>query len=89
MAGEDDFNPQDYTNRLDNLETFKQEFEGLSFYNKVKEAIEKSKDVNDLVKNLAWESIKQKLIWILLTGVGLIIVDLVLRAIPSILAKIG
>ena len=78
-----------YTARLDDLESFKKEYEGEKFYEKIVTAFEKSKTVNDELEKLIWMVTKRKLWAVLLTGLGLILVDLVLRAVPSILSEIG
>lgn len=84
-----DFEPSQYSERIDTLEEFKKEHEGLNFHKKVQSAICESKPVEEEIKKIVWEVIKSKLTWILLTAAGLILTDLVLRAVPSLLAMLG
>ena len=44
-AHSDDLRAADNMERIDNLESFKAEFEGVGFYKKISDAISKSRDV--------------------------------------------
>jgi len=80
-----DFNPKDFSDQIEGFDKFKKEYEGVNFYHKVKDALCESKLVEDKVKAIVWEVIKSKLLWIILTAVGLIITDMFLRAVPSLM----
>ena len=83
----DDLQTGSNLKRIDDLESFRKEFEGKAFYTKVAESIKESKLVEDEVKKVAWQTIREKIIWIILGGLGVIFIDLILRAIPSILSS--
>lgn len=84
-----DFNVEDYTSRLSDLEDFKKEYEGEKFYEKIVNSFDKSKTVNDQLEIIVWKVIKSKLLWVMFTGLGLIFIDLLLRAIPSIIKSLS
>ena len=81
----DDLQTSSNLKRIDDLEGFRKEFDGEGFYAKVTTAIQKSKDVEGEIKKVAWQTAREKIVWILLGGVGIILTDLILRAIPHIL----
>ena len=85
----DDLQASGNLKRIDDLETFRKDFEGTEFYTKVADAIQKSKLVEDEIKKVAWKTVREKILWIILGGVGVIFTDLLLRAIPNLISLIG
>jgi hypothetical protein len=88
-SDQDDLNIAGNVKRIDDLEAFRKEFEGEKLYEKIADAIKKSKTVEDEVKKVAWTTIREKIVWTILGGVGVIFIDLLLRVIPHILAAIS
>ncbi len=86
---QNDFRPEDYTSRVESLEAFKDSFEGVHFYEKVADALSKSKDVEREVKKIAWETIKSKIVWLILGGLAIIFTDLILKAIPALISRLS
>ena len=85
----DDLNASSNVKRIDDLEAFRKEFEGEKLYEKIAVAIEKSKTVEGEIKKVVWVTIREKIVWIILGGLGVILIDLLLRAIPRLISKIG
>lgn len=88
QPAEDDLQADKNLRRIDDLENFRKEFEGEKLYEKIADAVKKSKTVEQEIKKVAWSTIREKIIWIILGGVGIILTDLIIRAIPHILASI-
>lgn len=86
---ENDFDAENYTKRVEGLEAFKAEFEGKEFDKKVASSIEDSRLVEEKIKKIVWDTIKSKITWIIWGGVGIVLTDLLIRAIPSILKSLG
>jgi hypothetical protein len=102
--GANDFNPDDFvakadvddlTKRIEKLESaqkmmnLEEEFKGEKLYQKIKDAIEKSKDIEKAIREVIWDTVKGK-VWVgLIALIGVIVTDLVIRAIPNILKAIG
>lgn len=89
-----DFDPKDLTKTvdkqqadLDDLKKCVKGLEGTEFYQKIATAIKESKLVENEIKKVAWATVKDRIVWIILGGLGIIFTDLVLRAIPSLLSK--
>jgi len=89
LKKDSDFNPKDFSEKLDNLDDFKKEYEGVNFHKKVQGAICESKLVEDEIKKIVWQVLKNRLAWVLLSGLGLILIDLLLRAIPGIIKAVS
>lgn len=85
----DDLQAEGNLKRIDDLEIFRKQFEGKEFYAKVAEAIKESRIVEGEIKRVAWATIREKIIWILLGGIGIMLTDLIVRAIPHLLALLG
>jgi len=85
----DDFDADAFTKKVDDLETFRKEFEGEKLYEKIGNAIQKSKVVESEIKKIAWTTIREKIVLIILGGVGIILADLIIRAIPNILKALS
>jgi hypothetical protein len=85
---ESDFIAEGATKRLDALDDFKREYEGLNFYNKVVEAIKESTAVQDQIKLVFTASLKEKIIWLLFGAVGLVIIGLLQDIGKSLIEKI-
>lgn len=84
-----DLNTDANLKRIGDLESFKKEFEGKEFDKKVLSSLQDSSTIQKEIRNMAWQTIREKIVWIILGGLGLIITDLIIRAIPHILASIG
>lgn len=82
MPNDEDFDISGVATRLDNIEQFKKEYDGKNFDKKVLDSINESVLIQDKIKGIAWLSIRQKIVWIILGGVSIIFLDLVLRVIP-------
>lgn len=89
MSENSDLNTEQNLKRIDDLETFRKEFEGKEFDKKVLLSMEESSKIQEEVKKLAWCAVKDKIIWILIGGALVIITDLVIRAIPNILKSVA
>lgn len=85
---DDDLNATSNIKRIDDLEAFLKEFEGEKLYEKIAAAIQKSKTVECEIKKIAWATIREKIVWIIIGGILVILTDLVIRAIPHIIASI-
>ena len=85
----DDLQSSGNLKRIDELEAFRKEFEGEKLYEKIADAIKKSKTVEEEVKKVAWATIREKIIWIILGGLGIILIDLIIKAIPHIISFLG
>jgi len=83
-----DFNSEEYTKKIEGLDKFREEFSGKNFDKKICEAIKDSRELEKEIKTIVWETVKSKLVWIILTGLGLIFTDLLLKSIPSILSSV-
>lgn len=85
----------DLSKRVLSLETCQKltdvaaEFTGTKLYEKVTEAVAKSKDVEAAIKAVVWDMMKSKVGIAMIALGGLILTDLVIRAIPNILKAIG
>lgn len=84
----DDLQAEGNLKRINDLEVFRKEFEGTEFYAKVANAIKESRLVEAEVKRVAWGMVREKIVWILLGGIGIVLTDLVIRAVPHILSFI-
>lgn len=85
----DDFQTSSNLKRIDDLEGFRKEFEGEGFYAKVTTAIQKSKDVEREIKKVAWQTVREKIVWIILGGLGLVFIDVLIRIIPHLIKFLG
>lgn len=85
----DEFSSRQFAKKMDALETFKKEFEGTQFYEKVADAIDKSKVVEEAISKIVWTTVKNRIVWIILGCLGVVLTDLVIRAIPNILSAIS
>ena len=84
-----DLNKDSFLGRVDKLEEFKVGFEGKEFDAKVLMSIKSSREIEQEIKCIAWKTIREKILWIIIGGAGLIFIDLLMRAIPHILHLIG
>lgn len=85
----DDLQADANLKRIDNLESFRSEFEGKSFDAKVLASIKDSTHIRQEICNMIWETVRGKLFWVAVTGGSIVLTDLVIRAIPSILKQFG
>lgn len=81
-AKENDFDKEAYTNRVTTLEQFKEDYEK-NFDSKVLSAIKKDREIEGEIKSISWKMIREKIIWIILGGVGIIFIDVLIRVIPN------
>lgn len=72
--------------RIDDLESFKDEYEGTKFHQKIAIAIKESKTIDEEIKKIAWQSIKDKIIWLVI-GAVILLVGIFLKDFVSELAK--
>lgn len=84
----DDLQASANLKRIDELESFKKDYEGKAFDNKVLVSIQKDREIEAEIKKIAWCTIREKIIWIILGSVGVIFTDLLLRAIPHLLKSL-
>ena len=84
----DDLQAEANLKRIDDLEIFRKEFEGKEFDKKVLGSIKESHLIREELGKITWLAVKNKLIWVISTALGLILIDLFLRAIPSLISKI-
>lgn len=85
----DDLQASANIKRIDDLESFKKDYEGEEFYKKVLTSIQKDRDIEKEIREIAWRTIREKIVWIILGGIGLIFIDLFLRIIPHLLKSIS
>ncbi|MFA5127928.1 MAG: hypothetical protein WC457_02925 [Patescibacteria group bacterium] len=85
---DNDFNQEQYTQKVDALVVFKQEFEGKNFDNKICAAIKDSVPLQTEIKSLAWSSIKDKIIWVVAAIIVFISAQFVTCLIPKIADKL-
>lgn len=84
-----DLNNDASLKRIGDLESFKKEFEGKEFDKKVLASLQDSLQIQKEIRSVAWQTIREKIVWILLGGIGIIVTDLFIRAIPHILKSIS
>ena len=72
--------------RIDDLESFRKEFEGTEFYSKILKAIQESRSIEEEIKRISWKRIREKIIWLILGASSLILIDFIIRAIPHLLS---
>lgn len=82
----DDLQTTNNLKRIDDLEVFRKEFEGKEFDKKVLQSIQESHLLRAELEKIIWKTVKDKIIWIILGLFGIIITDLLLRAVPHILS---
>lgn len=85
MAGKDDLKNEQNLKRIDDLETFRSDYEGKNFDKKVLTSIKEYSELKEEIKNIAWVTFKEKIHWFLFGGIGVVIIDLFLRAIPHLI----
>lgn len=74
--------------RINDLEEFRREFEGEKFYGRVVDAFQKSKEVDAEVRKLVWCTIKDKLVWIVLTLLAVIFWDVLKEVAVQVISKL-
>lgn len=60
-----DFNQEQYTQKVDALVAFKQEFEGKNFDDKICKAIHDSVPLQKEIKSLIGSAVKDKILWVI------------------------
>lgn len=83
-----DLQASDNLKRINDLEDFKKNYEGQAFDDKVLASLIKDRNIEKEIKKIAWQTIREKIVWIIIGGVGIIFTDLILRAIPHIIKSI-
>jgi hypothetical protein len=84
----DDLKADENLRRIDDLETFRKELEGKEFDKKVLQSLLDSHSIREELAKIVWNTIKNKITWIILAFIGVILTDLLIRAIPNILSAI-
>ena len=84
----DDLKVDENLKRIDDLETFRKELEGKEFDKKVLQSILDSHSIREELAKIIWDTLKNKITWVILTFVGVILTDLLIRAIPHIIASV-
>lgn len=79
----DDLHATGNLKRIDDLESFRKELEGKELDKKVVCSIQDSTAVQEEIKKIVWITIKDKLVWVLLTLLALIFWD-VLRELAKL-----
>lgn len=85
---QNDFRPDEYATKFENVEKFIDDLSGKNFDKKVCEAIKDTTSVEEQIKRVVWKTIKDKIIWIILGGLGLITLQIIYNFIPAIINKI-
>ena len=84
----DDLQASANLKRIDELQSFKKDYEGKEFDKKVLLSIQESRDIEKEIKKISWLAMREKITWFILGGLGVIFIDLLLRVIPNILKAI-
>lgn len=84
----DDLQVDKNLKRIDELESFRKEFEGKSFDGKVLQSINDSHHIRTELEKIIWQTVRNKITWIILGLIALIFTELLLRAIPSLFSRI-
>ena len=84
----DDLQADSNLKRIDALEGFRKDFEGEKFYERVMDSLKKSKEVDAEIKSIAWATIREKIVWVLLGGVALILIDILKDVIPHLISSL-
>ncbi len=85
----DDLEVTSNVKRIDDLEAFRKELDGEKFYSRVIDAIQKSKDVDAEIRKVVWCTVKDKLVWIILTLLAIIFWDVLKELAVNLVSKIG
>ena len=85
----DDLQTDANLKRIDDLEIFRKEFEGKEFDKKVLQSIKDSHPIRTELEGITWKTVKGKINYFFWGAVGLILMDLLLRAIPNLLSLIS
>lgn len=85
---QNDFKPDEYATKFENVEKFIDDFSGKNFDKKICEAIKDTKSVEEEIKKIVWKTVKDKIIWIILGAIGLLIIQIVINLIPALTKKI-
>ena len=83
----DDLNAGGNLQRIDDLETFREGLEGKALDEKICKAIEDSTHIQENIAKVVWKTIKEKIVWIILTLLGLLLWDLIKDAISHWLTR--
>lgn len=78
----DDFDAEDAVKQLG------AKFDGRDFDDKVLKAIKDFKPIQDEISQITWVTLKHRILWIFLTGIGLLIMDFLIRLIPILMGAI-
>lgn len=85
---QNDFKPDEYATKFENVEKFIDDFSGKNFDKKVCEAIKDATGIQETIKDLVWKTIKDKIVWIILGAIGLLALQIIINLIPAITKKV-
>lgn len=72
----DDLKAEQNIKRIDDLESFRNEFEGKNFDKKVLDSLRDYSEIRNEVKKLVWETIKDKSILIFIGALSIIFISI-------------
>lgn len=84
----DDLQASNNLKRIDDLESFKNEFTGKAFDKKVLDSIKESHTIREELSLVVWQTVRNKIVWIILGALGLVLLDILIRLIPAIISKL-
>jgi hypothetical protein len=85
---QNDFKPDEYATKFENVEKFIDDFSGKNFDKKVCEAIKDAIGIQETIKEIVWKTIKDKIVWIILGAIGLLALQVIISLIPAITKKV-
>ena len=99
MASEtvtNDFDPKEFTRTVDkhdadllDLKSHINKLQGKKLDEKICKAIEDSTHIQDKIASIVWKTVKEKLIWILLTLLALLLWDFLKSLIVGLISKLS
>jgi len=87
QSGGDDLNVGGNLQRIDDLEIFREGLEGKALDEKICKAIEDSTHIQENIAKIVWKTIREKIVWIILTMIGLLLWDAIKDLMESFLTK--
>jgi len=70
------------------LKKVQEENDGIKFDNKVKESIRRSTDVQIEVRNVVWQLLKEKIVWVVLGAFSFAAFELLKELLSTLISKI-
>ena len=86
---ENDLRASDNVKRIDDLEVFRKEFDGKGFDSKVLQSIRESHLIREELAIIIWQTLKNKIIWIIIGALGVIFIDVMVRVIPHLFSLLS